>query len=41
VDAAIRHLREVVAKRLKTDADAEARLVEVLARTAADLQQRN
>jgi DNA-binding PadR family transcriptional regulator len=41
VDAAIRHLREVVAKRLNTDADAEARLVEVLARTAADLQQRN
>jgi DNA-binding PadR family transcriptional regulator len=41
VDAAIRHLRDVVAKRLKTDADAEARLVEVLARTAADLQQRN
>jgi len=38
VDAAIRHLRDVVAKRLKTDAD---RLVEILARTAADLQQRN
>jgi len=41
VDAAIRHLRDVVAKRLKTDADAEARLVEIIARTAADLQQRN
>ena len=41
VDAAIPHLREVVAKRLNTDAGAEARLVEVLARTAGDLQQRN
>jgi DNA-binding PadR family transcriptional regulator len=41
VDAAVRHLRDIVAKRLKTDPDAEARLVEILARTAADLQTRN
>jgi DNA-binding PadR family transcriptional regulator len=41
VEAAITHLRETVAKRLESDADAEARLVEILARTAADLQQRS
>ena len=41
VDAAIRHLREIVAKRLDNDADAESRLVEILARTAADLQQKS
>ncbi|HUC49118.1 MAG TPA: PadR family transcriptional regulator [Xanthobacteraceae bacterium] len=41
VEAAISHLRETVAKRLESDADAEARLVEILARTAADLQQRS
>jgi DNA-binding PadR family transcriptional regulator len=41
VDAAIRNLREIVAKRLDNDADAESRLVEILARTAADLQQKS
>jgi DNA-binding PadR family transcriptional regulator len=41
VDAAINHLRDVVAKRLESEADAESRLVEILARTAADLQQRS
>jgi DNA-binding PadR family transcriptional regulator len=41
VEAAITHLRETIAKRLESDADAEARLVEILARTAADLQQRS
>jgi DNA-binding PadR family transcriptional regulator len=40
VDAAIKHLRDVVAKRLGDDADAEARLAEILARTAAELQNR-
>jgi DNA-binding PadR family transcriptional regulator len=39
VEAAIDHLRETIGKRLKNDADAEARLVEILARTDADLQQ--
>jgi DNA-binding PadR family transcriptional regulator len=38
VDAALAHLRETVGKRLANDADAEARLVEILARAAADLQ---
>jgi DNA-binding PadR family transcriptional regulator len=41
VDAAIKNLRETVAKRLENDADAESRLVEILARTAADLQQKS
>jgi DNA-binding PadR family transcriptional regulator len=41
VEAAITHLRETVAKRLESDADAEARLAEILARTAAELQQKN
>jgi DNA-binding PadR family transcriptional regulator len=41
VEAAITHLRETVAKRLEGDAEAESRLVEILARTAAELQQRN
>jgi DNA-binding PadR family transcriptional regulator len=41
VEAAINHLRETVAKRLESDADAESRIAEILARTAADLQQRN
>ncbi len=41
VDAAIRNLREIVAKKLDNDADAESRLVEILARTAADLQQKS
>jgi DNA-binding PadR family transcriptional regulator len=38
VEAALGHLRETIRKRLKNDADAEARLVEILARTDADLQ---
>jgi DNA-binding PadR family transcriptional regulator len=41
VDAAINHLRETVAKLLQEDAESEARLAEILARTAADLRQRN
>jgi DNA-binding PadR family transcriptional regulator len=38
VEAAFDHLRATVGKRLENDADAEARLVEILARTDADLQ---
>ncbi len=38
VEAAFDHLRETIGKRLETDAAAEARLVEILARTDADLQ---
>jgi hypothetical protein len=38
VKAAFDHLHETVSKRLKDDPDAEARLVEILARTDADLQ---
>jgi DNA-binding PadR family transcriptional regulator len=38
VEAALDHLRATIGKRLGTDADAEARLVEILARTDADLQ---
>jgi DNA-binding PadR family transcriptional regulator len=38
VEAAFDHLRETVGKRLENDAAAEARLVEILARTDADLQ---
>ncbi|HUD85950.1 MAG TPA: PadR family transcriptional regulator [Xanthobacteraceae bacterium] len=38
VEAALDHLREIVGKRLDNDAAAEARLAEILARTAADLQ---
>jgi len=38
VEAAFDHLRDTVGKRLDGDADAEARLVEILARTDADLQ---
>jgi hypothetical protein len=34
-------LRETVGKRLEGDAEAEARLVEILARTAAELQGKN
>jgi DNA-binding PadR family transcriptional regulator len=41
VDAAIKNLREIVAKRIENDADVESRLVEILARTAADLQQKS
>jgi DNA-binding PadR family transcriptional regulator len=38
VDATLQHLRDTIGKRLDNDPDAEARLVEILARTAADLQ---
>jgi DNA-binding PadR family transcriptional regulator len=38
VEAALDHLRATIGKRLENDADAEARLVEILARTDADLQ---
>ena len=38
VEAALDHLRATLGKRLDSDADAEARLVEILARTDADLQ---
>jgi len=41
VEAAFDHLRETVSKRLEQDAEAEARLAEILARTAAELQQRS
>jgi len=40
VDAALAHLREALGKRLDDEADAEARLVEILARAAADLQRK-
>ncbi len=40
VDAALAHLRETVAKRLESDADTEAALAEILARTAAELQRK-
>jgi DNA-binding PadR family transcriptional regulator len=38
VEAAFDHLRETVNKRLENDAEAEARLVEILARAATELQ---
>jgi DNA-binding PadR family transcriptional regulator len=38
VEAALKHLRATVSKRLEGDADAEARLVEILARVDAELQ---
>ncbi len=38
VEAAFDHLRETVSKRLDSDPDAEARLVEIIARADADLQ---
>jgi len=41
VEAAFDHLRETVSKRLEGDAEAEARLVEILVRTDADLQRRS
>jgi DNA-binding PadR family transcriptional regulator len=41
LEAAVTHLRETLAKRLESDADAEARLAEILARTAAELQQKS
>jgi DNA-binding PadR family transcriptional regulator len=40
VEAAFDHLREIVGIRLKSDADTEASLVEVLAAAAADLQRK-
>ena len=39
-EAALDHLRETIGKRLEGDADAEAHLVEILARAAADLQRK-
>ena len=39
-DAALDHLRETIGKRLEGDADAEAHLVEILARAAADMQRK-
>jgi DNA-binding PadR family transcriptional regulator len=41
VEAALDHLRATLGKRLQSDAEAEARLVEILARADADLQQRS
>ena len=41
VEAALDHLRETVGKRLENDAEAEAGLVEILARTDAELQRRS
>jgi DNA-binding PadR family transcriptional regulator len=38
VEATLQHLRDSVGKRLDSDPDAESRLVEILARTAAELQ---
>jgi len=38
--AALDHLRETVGKRLEGDAEAEAHLVEILARAAADVQRK-
>jgi DNA-binding PadR family transcriptional regulator len=40
VEAAFGHLRETVAKRLQDDSEAEAHLVEILARAASELQRR-
>jgi len=41
VEATLEHLRETVGKRLAADAEDEARLVEILARTITELQQRH
>jgi DNA-binding PadR family transcriptional regulator len=41
VEATLDHLRTAVGKRLENDAEAEARLVEILARTVTELQSRN
>jgi DNA-binding PadR family transcriptional regulator len=41
VEAAFDHLRATVGKRLQDDAEAEAQLVEILARAAGELQRRN
>jgi hypothetical protein len=38
VRAALDNLREVAAERLRNDADAEAKVVEALARAAAELR---
>jgi DNA-binding PadR family transcriptional regulator len=38
IDAAVDNLREVAGERLKADPDAEAKLVDILARAAADLR---
>lgn len=40
IEAALAHLREIVGKRLESNADTEASLAEVLAAAAADLQRR-
>ena len=40
VEATLDHLRETVGKRLEGDAEDESRLVEILARAAAELQRR-
>ncbi len=40
VEATLEHLREAVGKRLDGDAEAESRLVEILARTVTELQRR-
>jgi DNA-binding PadR family transcriptional regulator len=39
-EAALDHLRETIGKRLEADAEAEAHLVEILARAAADIQRK-
>jgi len=39
-EAALDHLRETIGKRLQDDSEAEAHLVEILARAAADLQRK-
>jgi DNA-binding PadR family transcriptional regulator len=39
-EAALDHLRETIGKRLEDDAEAEAHLVEILARAAADIQRK-
>jgi DNA-binding PadR family transcriptional regulator len=41
IEAAFDHLRQTVGKRLENDAEAESRLVEILARAATELQQRS
>ena len=41
LEAAFDHLRETVGKRLENDAEAEAHLVEILARAAGEMQRRN
>jgi DNA-binding PadR family transcriptional regulator len=40
VEATLDHLREAVGKQLDNDAEAEARLVEIIARTVTELQRR-